>query len=61
VPGVLFANRAILGDRHSLADVTPTVLQLFGLSVPRHMDGQPWTVRTEPPPPRPPGPVPGPL
>ena len=59
VPGVLFANRAILGEQHSLADVAPTVLQLFGLSVPRHMDGQPWTVRTEPPPPRPPGPAPG--
>ena len=47
VPGVLFANRPILGDRHSIADVAPTILQLFGLPVPRHMDGRPWTVRTE--------------
>jgi len=47
VPGVLFANRHILGDRHSIADVAPTILQLFGLPVPRHMDGKPWTVRME--------------
>ncbi len=56
VPGVLFANRAILGERHSLADVAPTLLQLFGISVPRYMDGKPWTVRMEPTP-TPTGPV----
>jgi predicted AlkP superfamily phosphohydrolase/phosphomutase len=47
VPGVLFSNRPILGDSYSIADVAPTILQLFGLSVPRHMDGRPWTVRME--------------
>ncbi len=47
VPGVLFANRPILGERHSIADVAPTILQLFGLPVPQHMDGKPWTVRME--------------
>ena len=50
VPGVLFANRPVLGDHPSIADVAPTVLQLFGLAVPRYMDGNPWTVRTEPAP-----------
>ena len=50
VPGVLFANRAISGERHSIADVAPTILQLFGLPIPRHMDGKPWTVRIEPAP-----------
>ncbi len=50
VPGVLFANRAILGERHSIADIAPTLLQLFGIPVPRHMDGRPWTVRMEPTP-----------
>ena len=50
VPGVLFANRPISGDSYSIADVAPTVLQLFGLPVPRYMDGKPWTVRTEPTP-----------
>jgi len=49
VPGVLFSNRPILGEQHSIADVAPTILQLFGLPVPRHMDGKPWTVRMEPP------------
>jgi len=50
VPGVLFANRPILGDRHSIADIAPTVLQLFGLPVPGHMDGRPWTVHMDAPP-----------
>jgi predicted AlkP superfamily phosphohydrolase/phosphomutase len=49
VPGVLFANRPIAGDQHSIADVAPTILQLFGLPVPRHMDGKPWTVRMDAP------------
>jgi len=48
VPGVLFANRPILGEEHAIADVAPTILQLFGLPIPRHMDGKPWTVRMEP-------------
>ena len=56
VPGVLFANRAISGEAHSIADVAPTILQLFGLPVPRHMDGKAWTVRMEPTP-TPSGPV----
>jgi len=56
VPGVLFANRPIFGVRHSIADVAPTLLQLFGIPIPRHMDGKPWTVRMELPP-APAGPV----
>ena len=61
VPGVLFANRNILGERHRIEDLAPTILQIFGLPVPRYMDGRAWTIRTEPAPPRPPGPLPGPL
>jgi predicted AlkP superfamily phosphohydrolase/phosphomutase len=49
VPGVLFANRTIAGDQHSIVDVAPTILQLFGLPVPKHMDGKPWTVRMDMP------------
>jgi len=49
VPGVLFANRPIAGGDHSIADVAPTILQLFGLPIPRHMDGKPWTVRMDSP------------
>jgi predicted AlkP superfamily phosphohydrolase/phosphomutase len=56
VPGVLFANRPILGEGHSIADVAPTILELFGLPIPRHMDGKPWTVRLDSPP-APSGPV----
>jgi len=47
VPGVLFSNRPITGDAFSIADVAPTILQLFGLPIPRHMDGKPWAVRRD--------------
>jgi predicted AlkP superfamily phosphohydrolase/phosphomutase len=42
VPGVLFSNWKITGDRHAITDVAPTLLELFGLQVPVHMDGKPW-------------------
>jgi predicted AlkP superfamily phosphohydrolase/phosphomutase len=42
VPGVLFSNWKITGDRHAITDVAPTLLDLFGLQVPLHMDGKPW-------------------
>jgi len=43
VPGVLFSNWRIAGEQHSLADVAPTVLDLFGLKLPPHFDGRPWS------------------
>ena len=42
VPGVLFCNRPVEDDRPRLMDVGPTVLDLFGLEVPSHMDGLIW-------------------
>lgn len=42
VPGVLFSNWKISGERHAITDVAPTLLDLFGLQVPPHMDGKPW-------------------
>ncbi len=42
VPGVLFSNWKISGERHSITDVAPTLIELFGLEVPPHMDGKPW-------------------
>lgn len=39
VPGVLFCNRAISDERPRLMDLGATVLDLFGVDVPRHMDG----------------------
>jgi len=44
VPGVLFCNRAIETERPLLMDVGPTVLDLFGVDVPPHMDGKPLAV-----------------
>lgn len=50
VPGVLFSNWKIEGDAHSITDVAPTLLELFGLSVPPHMDGRAWTLSPAPAP-----------
>src|SRR5690242_5199164 len=44
VPGVLFSNWKISGEAHAITDVAPTLLELFGLKVPPHMDGKPWAM-----------------
>jgi predicted AlkP superfamily phosphohydrolase/phosphomutase len=41
VPGVFFFNRKTAVKSPSIMDVAPTVLTLFGLPVPAHMDGRP--------------------
>jgi len=41
VPGVLFASRKIDRKDPALVDIAPTVLRLFGLDPPGHMDGRP--------------------
>ncbi|HLK33653.1 MAG TPA: alkaline phosphatase family protein, partial [Terriglobales bacterium] len=43
VPGVLFSNRKIADSQPAIADVAPTMLRLFGLATPPHMDGKCWT------------------
>jgi hypothetical protein len=45
VPGVVFCSRVIgtEGDL-SIVDIAPTVLTLFGIAPPAHMDGRPWAV-----------------
>jgi bisphosphoglycerate-independent phosphoglycerate mutase (AlkP superfamily) len=40
VPGVFFFSRKIAAKSPSIMDVAPTVLTLFGLPVPAHMDGR---------------------
>jgi arylsulfatase A-like enzyme len=44
VPGVLFCNRPIESQQPRLLDIGPTVLELFGVPVPDHMDGKPLTI-----------------
>lgn len=40
VPGVLFCSEKIHRPEPEIIDIAPTVLELFGLPVPPHMDGQ---------------------
>jgi predicted AlkP superfamily phosphohydrolase/phosphomutase len=44
VPGVLFCNRPVDSGNCRLLDIGPTVLDLFGIPVPEHMDGTPLLV-----------------
>jgi predicted AlkP superfamily phosphohydrolase/phosphomutase len=44
VPGILFCNRPIETESCRLMDIGPTVLDLFGVPVPDHMDGKPLIV-----------------
>ena len=44
VPGVLFCNRKIAEEKPAIVDVAPTILKLFGLPLPGHLDGKPWAV-----------------
>jgi predicted AlkP superfamily phosphohydrolase/phosphomutase len=44
VPGVLFCNRPIENKEAGLIDIGPTVLEMFGVTVPEHMDGKPLSV-----------------
>jgi len=44
VPGMFFCNRRVHDESPRLMDLGPTTLRLFGVDVPRHMDGRPLTV-----------------
>ena len=41
VPGMLFCNRPIDRESPNIVDIAPTVLDLFGVPIPAHMDGKP--------------------
>ncbi len=41
VPGVFFCSEPIDAEDPGLVDIAPTVLRLFGLEPPAHMDGRP--------------------
>lgn len=40
VPGMFFCNRPIDRERPHITDIAPTVLDLFGVPIPPHMDGK---------------------
>jgi predicted AlkP superfamily phosphohydrolase/phosphomutase len=47
VPGVLFSTIRLNADSPSIMDIAPTVLELFGLVPPAHMDGRSLLPRPE--------------
>jgi predicted AlkP superfamily phosphohydrolase/phosphomutase len=44
VPGVLFSSHKFIEEKPAIVDVAPTILKLFGLPLPAHFDGKPWTL-----------------
>lgn len=44
IPGVLFCNHPVEAEKPRLMDVGPTVLQLFGVPIPDHVDGKAWSI-----------------
>lgn len=44
VPGILFSNWKISGERHAIIDIAPTLLSIFGIKIPSHIDGKAWTI-----------------
>ena len=47
VPGVLFCNRKVIADAPSIVDIAPTVLRLFGIEPPAHMEGRPLALAVQ--------------
>lgn len=41
VPGILFCNRKIDAEEASILDLAPSILTLFGIEPPKHMEGKP--------------------
>ncbi len=48
VPGIIFSSHKIEAERPAIVDVAPTVLDLFGVQPPAHMNSKPWRVSIEP-------------
>jgi predicted AlkP superfamily phosphohydrolase/phosphomutase len=46
VPGIMFCTQPIVEESPRLIDIAPTVLKLFGISVPDYMDGKALTVKS---------------
>ena len=39
VPGVFWCNREIATEQPNILDIAPTALELFGVEIPRYMQG----------------------
>ncbi len=48
VPGVFFSSHAVAEEKFGIVDLAPTILHLFGLPRPAHMDGRVLTVNGAP-------------
>jgi arylsulfatase A-like enzyme len=46
VPGVIFSTHPVRSDDPGIMDLAPTILTLFGVEVPGHMNGQVLEVDT---------------
>lgn len=44
VPGILLCNRKIADEAPHITDLAPTVLDHFGVPIPKHMDGRPLAI-----------------
>jgi predicted AlkP superfamily phosphohydrolase/phosphomutase len=44
IPGVLFCNHPVQTENPRLLDLGPTILQMFGVPIPPHMDGKALTI-----------------
>ena len=45
VPGILFCNYSVGAESPSLVDIAPSVLTMFGVPPPKHMEGKPLFTR----------------
>jgi predicted AlkP superfamily phosphohydrolase/phosphomutase len=47
VPGVLFSSHKFVEEKPAIVDVAPTILKLFGLTPPGHLDGKAWALASQ--------------
>lgn len=45
VPGIFVSNRRFTAEDPAIVDLAPTILKIFGLLPPEHMDGKAWAMQ----------------
>jgi bisphosphoglycerate-independent phosphoglycerate mutase (AlkP superfamily) len=45
VPGIFVSNRRFTAENPAIVDLAPTILKIFGLLPPEHMDGRAWAMQ----------------